>query len=98
MAQASLAFLVGFNLAACGLGHDLLTAAADEPLFISDYLPDKYEEAQKLSRIDLSAAGWTGKQPMHSGFITLDNKLGRNSFFWHAAALAEPQTHRCCCG
>eukprot|EP00929_Paragymnodinium_shiwhaense_P001046 TRINITY_DN101274_c0_g1_i1.p1 TRINITY_DN101274_c0_g1~~TRINITY_DN101274_c0_g1_i1.p1 ORF type:complete len:507 (+),score=134.61 TRINITY_DN101274_c0_g1_i1:74-1522(+) len=63
------------------------TAAGSDPLFVTPYLPDRYEDAQKESKVDLSSAGWTEGNAMHSGFFTLDQKLGRNSFFWYSESL-----------
>mmetsp|Transcript_4889 Transcript_4889/g.14205 ORF Transcript_4889/g.14205 Transcript_4889/m.14205 type:complete len:484 (-) Transcript_4889:141-1592(-) len=58
-----------------------------EPLFVTDYLPDRFQEAQEASRVDLSAEGWKGGNAMHAGYFTLDKKLGRNTFFWYSAPL-----------
>jgi len=68
-----------------------MTASASsqlpEPLFVTDYLPERFAEAQKASRIDLSVAGWHGSNAMHSGFMTLNKEAGRNTFFWYSSSL-----------
>lgn len=74
-------------LAALCLAVTVGAAGASEPLFVTDYLPGRFQEAQTASKVDLSAAGWEGKQAMHSGFMTLDKALGRHTFFWYSAAL-----------
>jgi len=61
--------------------------AEDGPLFVTGYLPDRYEEAQKASAVELSSLGWHGGNAMHSGFFTLDKEQGRNTFFWYSEAL-----------
>eukprot|EP00927_Polykrikos_kofoidii_P002056 TRINITY_DN1078_c0_g1_i1.p1 TRINITY_DN1078_c0_g1~~TRINITY_DN1078_c0_g1_i1.p1 ORF type:complete len:490 (-),score=81.50 TRINITY_DN1078_c0_g1_i1:113-1582(-) len=58
-----------------------------EPLFVTGMLPDRNREAQVASRVDLSSFGWQAKTAMHSGFFTLDQNLGRNTFFWFSEAL-----------
>jgi len=68
----------------------MTTVASSEfpqPLFVTDYLPERFAEAQTASRIELSAAGWQGSNAMHSGFMTLNKKLGRNTFFWYSSSL-----------
>mmetsp|Transcript_98778 Transcript_98778/g.156215 ORF Transcript_98778/g.156215 Transcript_98778/m.156215 type:complete len:481 (-) Transcript_98778:120-1562(-) len=72
-------------LSACLLSSAVSTAA--EPLFVTDYLPDKFVEAQNASKVDLSDLGWKGSNAMHSGYLTLDKKLGKNTFFWYSASL-----------
>jgi len=64
-----------------------LGEALPPPLFVTDYLPENYLEAQKASLVDLSAAGWNGTNAMHSGFMTLDKDLGAHTFFWYSEAL-----------
>lgn len=64
-----------------------VACSAGAPLFVTDYLPDKFEEAQQASKVDLSELGWKGANAMHSGYMTLDKTLGRNTFFWYSAAL-----------
>ncbi|CAE8648828.1 unnamed protein product, partial [Polarella glacialis] len=57
------------------------------PLFVTDFLPDRFQEAQTASVVDLSSFGWKGSNAMHSGFMTLDKEKGKNTFFWYSEAL-----------
>lgn len=80
------------TLEGCGGGSGPAPApnpppSASGPLFVTDYLPERFEEAQKASAVDLSAEGWNVKTAMHSGFLTLNKTLGTNTFFWYSAAL-----------
>eukprot|EP00928_Gymnodinium_smaydae_P021893 TRINITY_DN18574_c0_g6_i1.p1 TRINITY_DN18574_c0_g6~~TRINITY_DN18574_c0_g6_i1.p1 ORF type:complete len:514 (+),score=93.21 TRINITY_DN18574_c0_g6_i1:63-1544(+) len=62
-------------------------APTSEPVFVTDYLPDRFLDGQRASAVNLTALGWSEPNAMHSGFITLDKKLGRNTFFWYSEAL-----------
>lgn len=77
--------LVGLGFVAAVYCHDV--PSAGDPLFLTPYLPDRYQEAQKASKIDLSSVGWNKTTAMHSGFFTIDKTLGKNSFFWYSEAL-----------
>mmetsp|Transcript_8664 Transcript_8664/g.19825 ORF Transcript_8664/g.19825 Transcript_8664/m.19825 type:complete len:507 (-) Transcript_8664:103-1623(-) len=61
------------------------SALTDGEVFISKFLPDHAEDAQKASAVDLAPFGWKAGNAMHSGFITLGE--GRNTFFWYSEAL-----------
>ena len=70
------------------LGLGALAAAAGvgttEPLFVSEYLPDRYELAQNLSRVEIE--GW--EHPSHAGLLTIDAPTSSNTFFWFLPALS----------
>ena len=51
-------------------------ATATEPLFVSDYLPDRYALAQNLSRVEID--GW--EHPSHAGLLTVDAPTSSNTF------------------
>ena len=61
---------VGALAAAAGVG-------TTEPLFVSEYLPDRYELAQNLSRVEIE--GW--EHPSHAGLLTIDAPTSSNTFF-----------------
>ena len=53
--------------------------------FVSPFLPDRYKEAQALSKVKLD--GWKASQ-LHSGFITIDKATDSNTYFVFAPALS----------
>lgn len=65
----------------------VLLAAGSSPLFVTDYLPDRFQEAQRQSAVDLSEFGWKGENAMHSGFLALNSDKSRSTFFWYSESL-----------
>lgn len=86
-------------LSGCGGGDDPKPTPPDvgEPLVITEMLKaGNYAQAQKMSKVDLSAWGWNSKAAMHSGFMALDPRgsaQNRETFFWYSAAQKDVQTH-----
>jgi vitellogenic carboxypeptidase-like protein len=78
---------IGLTAAAVHMTQAVSATSADTALFVTDYLPDRYREAQEASLVDLSAFGWKGTNKMHSGFFTLQKESGKNTFFWYSEAL-----------
>ena len=60
--------------------------AAGAAAFVSPFLPDRYEEAQALTKVKLD--GWNASQ-LHSGFITIDKTTDSNTYFVFAPALSK---------
>jgi len=54
--------------------------------FVSPFLPDRYKEAQALTKVELD--GWNASQ-LHSGFITIDKATDSNTYFVFAPALSK---------
>ena len=61
-------------------------AAVDPAAFVSPFLPDRYKEAQALTKVELD--GWNASQ-LHSGFITIDKATDSNTYFVFAPALSK---------
>ena len=81
-------FLLLLFLSGCWAMPALSSAVTGErPLFITDYLPNRFREAQRASKVDLSGFGWSAAHTMHSGFMRLDRRGARNTFFWYCAPL-----------
>eukprot|EP01125_Pyxidicula_operculata_P016417 TRINITY_DN5648_c0_g1_i1.p1 TRINITY_DN5648_c0_g1~~TRINITY_DN5648_c0_g1_i1.p1 ORF type:complete len:454 (-),score=97.58 TRINITY_DN5648_c0_g1_i1:85-1446(-) len=59
-----------------------------QPLFLSQYLPHRADEARKLSTVKIPGYNYAS----HSGFLTVDSKANSNTFFWFFKAEQYPET------
>jgi len=59
----------------------------DGAVFVTRYLPDRVQDGQAATVVDLSSLGWKTENAMYSGYITIDNEKKKNTFFWLSTAL-----------
>ena len=72
--------------ALCSGAAAFVGRAAGAAAFVSPFLPDRYEEAQALTKVKLD--GWNASQ-LHGGFIMIDKTTDSNTYFVFAPALSK---------